>query len=106
MMQKSTRKPIAMVKATVTSDKLQLHQGKYDLQQFREGLKAELADKTNKAITSCASNDPNLLERVVEAHIKEGSDRSIQWLQADKADKRQQGSKRALTQAEATASMK
>jgi hypothetical protein len=106
MMQKTTLKPIAMVKATVTGGKLKIHRGKYDLTQFREGLKAELADKTSKAITSCASNDPNLLDKVVQAHLNEGSDRSIQWLQADKADKHEHGSKRALTQAEATASLK
>ena len=106
MMQKSTRKPIAMVKANLPSDKVQPSRGKYDLQQFREGLKAELADKTHKAITSCASNDPKLLERVVQAHLTESPDPSIHWLQADKSAKHEHDSKRALTQAAATSSLK
>lgn len=106
MMQKTTHKPIAMVKANITSDKLKIQRRKYDLTQFREGLKAELADKANKAITSCASNDPNLLDRVVQAHLNEGSDSSIHWLQADKTAKHEHGNKRALTQAEATSSLK
>lgn len=107
-MQKKTRKPIAIVKATVTGDKMKIQRGKYDLEQFREGLKAELADKSNKSTTSCAIKDANLLDRVVQAHLNEGSEHSMQRLHADKTDKHEydQDKKSALTQAAATASWK
>jgi hypothetical protein len=68
-------------------------------------LSTELAAGTNKSVTSCVSNDPDLFDRVVKTHLNDASDRSSQRLLTEKA-KREQDSKRAITQAEATASFK
>ena len=102
---KTKQKPLTAAEAKSTSDKLETHWEKFDLKLFRRSLSAELADGTNKSVTSCASNDPDLVDRVVRAHINDASDHSTQRLLTEKA-KRKQDSKRAITQAEATASFK
>ena len=102
---KAKHKPLTAAVAKSSSDKLEIHWEKFDLKQFRKSLGIEIADGTNKSVTSCASNDPDLIDRVVRAHLNDASDHSTQRLLTEKA-KREQDSKRAITQAEATASFK
>lgn len=103
---KTKQKPFKVGEAKSTGDKLEIHWEKFDLKQFRRGLSAELADGTNKAVTSCASNDPNLIDKVVQAHLKDSSESATQRLQTEKATKRRRDSLRGITRGEATASMK
>lgn len=102
---KAKHKPLTAAAAKSSSNKLQTRWEKYDLTQFRKSLGTEIAGATNKSVTSCASNDPELIARVVRAHLNGASDHSTQRILTEKA-KREQDNKRAITQAEATASFK
>mgnify|MGYP000321257197 CR=1 FL=1 len=102
-MMKAKNKPFTVAETNRPGDKLEIHWEKYDLKQFRKGLGADLADGTNKAVTSCASNDPNLIDKVVQAHRNDASDPVAQQLQIKQAAKREHDSKRAFAQAAATA---
>lgn len=103
---KAQQKPPRALEAKTIGDKLEIHWEKIDLKQFRKVLSAELADGTNKVATSCTSSDPNLIDKVVRVHLNESSYHSTQRLQTKRAPKREHDSKRAITQAEATAHFK
>ena len=100
---KAKHKPFTALEVKAASDKLEIHWEKFDLNQLRKGLSAELADGTNKAVTNCASSDPNLIDKVVRAHFNESSEHSTRRLQTKGVTQREQDSKRAITQGEATA---
>jgi hypothetical protein len=102
---KTKHKPLTAAEVKCNSDKLEIRWEKFDLKQFRRSLSADLADETDKSVTSCASNHSDLIDRVVRAHLNDASDHATQRLLTEKA-KRKQDSKRAITQAEATASFK
>jgi hypothetical protein len=102
MMAKAKQKSLAAVE-TNGSAKSKILRERLDVKHFRKGLKADLIEAPNKAITDCASIDPNLIDKVLRAHFNESSDYAAQRLQTNRAPKREHDSKRAITQAEATA---
>jgi hypothetical protein len=102
-MTKTKNKPSSALEAKSSGEMLEIRWEKFDLEQFRKGQGAELVDRTKKDVTSCASGDPKMIERVMRAHLSESSDQATQSLQTKGAPKREVDSKRAMTQAEATA---
>ena len=74
-----------------------------DLKQFPKGLKAELMANAPKSVTSCASRDPKVLDKVVRTLLRETSPLGTQSTQAEKTPKPAHSSKRIMKQAAATA---
>jgi hypothetical protein len=72
-MMKTQQKLYRALEAKTTDDKLGIQWEKFDLKQCRKDLSAELANGTNKVVTSCTSSDPNLIDKVVRAHLNESS---------------------------------
>ena len=79
-MAKTKHKPMAAVEAN-SSDKLEIHRERFDFKHFRKDPKAALTDAPDKAITSCASVDPSLIDNVLRAHFNESSGYAAQRLQ-------------------------
>ncbi len=80
----SKRKPFTPAEAKTTGEKLGIDWQKFTVKQFLAGMNAELADGTYNPMTNFASDDPNLVGKVVRAHLNESPDYYTQWTQMEK----------------------
>jgi hypothetical protein len=92
-MSNSKRKPFTLAEAKEIGEKLGINWEKFDVNQFRVGMNAELADGTYNPLTNFASDDPILVGKVVRTHLNETPDYYTQWAAGEKAEKLEQSRK-------------
>lgn len=84
-MSNSKHKLFTLTEAKEIGEKLGLNWEKFDVNQFRTGMNAELADGTYNPVTNFASDDPILVGKVVRAHLSKFPDYYTQWAKQEKA---------------------
>jgi hypothetical protein len=92
-MSKSKSKPFTLAEAKEIGEKLGINWKQFDVNQFRTGMNAELADGTYHPLTNFASDDPILVGKVVRAHLNKTPDYYTEWAAGEKAAEREYGRK-------------
>jgi hypothetical protein len=84
-MSNTKQKSFTLAEAKQIGDKLGIDWATFDVNQFRIGMNAELADGTYNPVTNFASADPILVGKVVRMHLNETPDYYTQWAAREKA---------------------
>ncbi len=84
-MKKAASKKYSIAEAKALGERLGITWEEFDVEQFREGLNAEIADGTYNPTTGFATDDPIVVGKIVRAHLNEAADYYTQWAKAEKA---------------------
>lgn len=95
-MSNSKRKRFTIAEAKDVGERLGIHWNQFDVNQFRDGMNAELAAGTYNPVTHFASDDPILVGKVVRAHLNKTPDYYTKWAAGEKAAEREYGHKPAM----------
>jgi hypothetical protein len=92
-MSTAKRKRFTVAEAKDVGERLGIHWEQFDVNQFRTGMNAELADGTYHPLTNFASDDPILVGKVVRTHLNKTPDYYTEWAAGEKAAEREYGRK-------------
>lgn len=88
-MPNSKRKRFTVAEAKDVGERLGIQWDQFDVNQFRDGMNAELAAGTYNPVTHFASDDPILVGKVVRTHLNKTPDYYMQWAAGEKAAERE-----------------